>query len=508
MRLNTIMLSVLYACITEQHDLRLVALAALLCLFSCFTAVNLFLHASDAKGKSRAIWHAAAAIVFGSGVWATHFVAELAYNPGVPIGYDIGLTLLSIAIAMGVTWLGIAIALRYRMPEIGGALVGVAVGAMHYTGMAALRMPADLHWNFAYVGVSLAIGICVAALALHVVTRGATLRYRLAATTLLVLAICGLHFTAMAAVVLELNPYYTISGQVLAPELLAIAIAAVTVLIVALGLSSAFVDDQLARRAVSEAERLTRRVEERTAELQQAQALLLKQERFSALGELMATVAHELRNPMSAITNTVYTIKQTLRTTEVDVSRPIDRLERSVARCERIINDLVDFSNLREIQCRSVTADRWLTDLLDELKLPDGVKLVRRLDAPGRQLELDAALMRRVIVNLTENASQAMSEASETARDKVITIGTRVAGDRLDITVEDTGTGIPNDILHRVFDPLFSTKSFGTGLGLAVVKQVVEQHRGRIEIASVPGKGTKVTLLLPLAAQSAARAAA
>ncbi len=90
----------------------------------------------------------------------------------------------------------------------------------------------------------------------------------------------------------------------------------------------------------------------------------------------------------------------------------------------------------------------------------------------------------------------------------MITIGTRVAGDRLDITVEDTGTGIPSDILHRVFDPLFSTKSFGTGLGLAVVKQVVEQHRGRIEIASVPGKGTKVTLLLPLAAQSAARAAA
>jgi NO-binding membrane sensor protein with MHYT domain len=500
------MLSVIYACLTQQHDLRLVALAGLLCLFSCFTACNLFLHASDAKGKSRAVWHAAAAIVFGSGVWATHFVAELAYDPGIPIGYDIGLTLLSIAIAMAVTWLGVAIALRYRMPEFGGAVLGVAVGAMHYTGMAALRMPADLHWNFAYVGVSIAIGTCLAALAFHVLSRGTSLRYRLAATLLLVLAICGLHFTAMAAVVLELNPYVHVAGQVIAPELLAIAIAAVTVLIVALGLSSAFVDDQLARRAVSEAERLARRVEERTAELQQAQAQLLKQERFSALGELMATVAHELRNPMSAITNTVYTVKQTLRDSTVDVSRPLDRLERSVARCERIINDLVDFSNLREIQCRTVTADRWLTELLDELKLPEGVRLVRRLDAPGRQLNLDSALMRRVMVNLIENAGQALNDPEQTPRDKVITIGSRVAGDRLELAVEDTGTGIPPEILHRVFDPLFSTKSFGTGLGLAVVKQVVEQHGGRIGIASVQGKGTTVTLLMPLAI--AAKAAA
>jgi NO-binding membrane sensor protein with MHYT domain len=147
------MLRVIYACIVEQHDLRLVVLAGLLCLFSCFTAANLFLHAAEARGRPRHLWHIAAAIVLGAGVWATHFVAELAYDPGIPVGYDIGLTGLSIVIAMGVTWLGMAVALRYKANEIGGAMIGAAVGGMHYVGMAALRLPADLHWNFSYVGL-------------------------------------------------------------------------------------------------------------------------------------------------------------------------------------------------------------------------------------------------------------------------------------------------------------------------------------------------------------------
>ena len=492
------MLQVIYACVVDRHDLRLVGLAALLCLFSCFTTANLFVHAKEAKGPSQRLWHIAASIVFGAGVWSTHFVAELAYDPGVPVGYEFGLTALSIVIAMMVTWLGLGVALRYKANEIGGAIVGAAICAMHYTGMAALRMPADLHWNFDYVGLSLAFAVVFAAAALRVLAMGVTLRYRAAATTLLVLAIVGLHFTAMAGVVLELNPYVHVPDQVLAPELLAIAIAAVTVLIIALGLSGAFVDDQLARRAVSEAERLARRFEERTAELQRAQAQLLRQERFSVLGELMATVAHELRNPMSAIANTVFTLRQSIEGSGLDLERPMKRLERSIGRCERIINDLVDFSNLRDIQCRTVTVDAWLVEVLNEQKLPGGVMLARCLVTGDRQANFDVNLMRRVLGNLIENASQALTEEGNTPRDRLIIVSSRIVADRLEIAVEDTGVGIPAEILPRVFDPLFSTRSFGTGLGLAVVKQVVEQHHGKIDIASEPGHGTRVSLSIPL----------
>jgi len=493
------MFGTLYTCIAEQHDLRLVALAALLCLFSCFTASNLFLHAADSRSRPRLGWEVAAAMVFGAGVWSTHFVAELAYEPGIPVGYDIGLTSLSIAIAMAVTWAGMVVALRYRMPEIGGAIMGGAVGAMHYVGMAALRMPAVLHWNFSFVGLSLAIGICLAALALHALASGTSLRCRMAGTTLLVLAICGLHFTAMAAVVLEPDSSIAVSGQVMAPELLAIAIAAVTVLIVALGLSSAYVDDQLARRAIIEAERLARRVEERTAELHAAQELLLRQERHSALGELMATVAHELRNPMSAIANTVFTIKQSIAGSGLDLGRPIGRLERSVARCERLINDLVEFSARREIQPRLLGLDVWLEEVLATLQLPDGIALIRRLDAAGKQTRLDVNLMRRAISNIIDNASQALSESEREARDRQIVVSTHLAADRLELRIADNGVGIPAAILPKVFDPLFSTRNFGVGLGLSVVKQIVEQHAGTIAIASVEGKGCTVDIRLPLA---------
>jgi NO-binding membrane sensor protein with MHYT domain/anti-sigma regulatory factor (Ser/Thr protein kinase) len=497
------MFGAVYACVTQQHDLRLVALAACLCLFSCFAAGNLFLHAVDAKGRPRHYWHAAAALVFGAGVWSTHFVAMLAYEPGVPVGYDIELTALSIVIAMVVTWLGMAVSLRFDEREFGGAIIGVAIGAMHYTGMAALRLPADVYWNFSYVGVSLAVGICGGAAALRVLTMGRGLHWRLAATLLFVVAICGLHFIGMTAVVLRLDPVVTVPEQVLAPELLAVVISAVTILIVTIGLSSSFVDDQLARRAIGEAARLAQRIEERTAELRHTQARLLRQERLSALGELTATIAHELRNPMGAASNTIFTIKQMAAGAGLDLARPIGRLERSIARCERIIGDLLNFSSPRDVQRRPLAIDDWLQTVLDEQRLPEGVTLARALGVG--QASVDAGLLRRVIENLIENACQAVAEHHEPGERRV-TVASRVSGDGLEISVADTGAGIPASILPKVFDPLFSTKSFGTGLGLPVAKEIVEQHGGTIAIESVEGSGTKVTLRIP-APPAAAKAA-
>src|SRR5437879_2712749 len=126
-----------FDCITEQHDLRLVLLAAVICQFSCYTASNLVVRSRTAGGRSGLAWLTGAAVIFGAGVWSTHFVAELAFNPGVPLGYDADLTLASIAVAMVVTWIGLFV-WHCSHTALGGAIVGAAVGAMHYTGMAAL----------------------------------------------------------------------------------------------------------------------------------------------------------------------------------------------------------------------------------------------------------------------------------------------------------------------------------------------------------------------------------
>jgi diguanylate cyclase len=142
----------------------------------------------------------------GGGVWAFHFISELAYEPGFPIGYDAGLTAISLVTAIGAVWLAMFVAYRFAAPVLGGAMIGAGIAVMHYEGMAALRAPAQLHWDAGYVLASVAIAMTFAAAAIRVSSWEPALRGRLMAVVLLVLAIVGLHFTAMAAVTLVPDP--------------------------------------------------------------------------------------------------------------------------------------------------------------------------------------------------------------------------------------------------------------------------------------------------------------
>ena len=242
---------------------------------------------------------------------------------------------------------------------------------------------------------------------------------------------------------------------------------------------------------------LARRVEERTAELKAAHGELVRKERLSALGQLTATMAHELRNPLSAIRNTLFAVKETAANKGVDLERPLTRVERSVARCDRIINDLLDYTRVKELHLAELVPDPWIEEVLSEQRLPAGIELERRLNADCT-IAIDPERVRRVLINLIDNAAQAMPED---ARERKITVTTALVDDRFEFVVADTGGGIPADVLPKVFEPLFSTKSFGTGLGLPMVKQIVEQHGGTITIASEAGKGTRVTVRLNRLAQ-------
>ncbi len=244
-------------------------------------------------------------------------------------------------------------------------------------------------------------------------------------------------------------------------------------------------------------EDLERRVEARTAELQVAQAEILRKERLSALGQLTATVAHELRNPLSSIRNTLFTIKETLAGAALSLDRPIGRMERSISRCNGIISDLLDYTRSHELRRRPVTADKWLDETLCEQQIPAGITLVRNFGASGYRINVDTERMVRVVVNLIENAVQALNEPDAPRKERLVKITTGVRDGNYDLMIEDTGPGIPDHVLPKVFEPLFSTKSFGTGLGLPTVKQIVEQHGGQIAITSKSGAGTRVAITLP-----------
>jgi NO-binding membrane sensor protein with MHYT domain len=246
-----------YSCLTEQHDLRLVLLAALICIAACSISMRLFIRANDAEKDRALLGLFGAATVFGAGVWATHFIAELAYEPGIPIGYDAGLTAISFLAAIGAVWLGMYVAHRYAAPALGGAMIGAGIATMHYIGMAALRAPAQQHWDAGYVLASIAVAMTFAAAAVRVSSCGPVLRSRMLAVGLLALAIVGLHFTAMAAVTLVPDPLIAVPGHAVAPTILALAIGTVMALIAGLGVLGA-VDNYLAERLRRSADHLAR----------------------------------------------------------------------------------------------------------------------------------------------------------------------------------------------------------------------------------------------------------
>lgn len=239
-------------------------------------------------------------------------------------------------------------------------------------------------------------------------------------------------------------------------------------------------------------------VEERTQDLKAAQEKLVRKERLAILGQLTASVGHELRNPLGTIRSSIFSVKEKISGKGLGLERNIDRLERSISRCNRIIEDLLDFSRIHTFKFKLTAIDAWIESVLNEQNLPEKITLRKEL-ASGVEILLDHAQFRRAIINVFDNACQAMLEGqSKDRKELTLFVRTRVAGKRLEILMDDTGPGIPSDVFPNIFEPLFSTKVFGVGLGLPIVKQIMEQHNGGVEINSKQGKGTEVILWLPI----------
>jgi signal transduction histidine kinase len=241
------------------------------------------------------------------------------------------------------------------------------------------------------------------------------------------------------------------------------------------------------------------------AEKAEAEAELARKDRLSNLGQLTASIAHELRNPLSTIRNSLHVIQETAEKRAVDIERPLSRVTRCIQRCERLLDDLVEYSAAGAPARRPTRLDIWLGEVLDDQKLPDGVAIHRDFGTPDGIVDLDTKRFRVVIANLLENAAQAIAAGSAPHSPHVIKVTTR-ATDAITIQVEDDGCGMSPEILPRVFEPLFSTKGYGTGLGMPTVKQVVEQHGGTIAIETELGRGTTVVIVLPLLAHQRAAA--
>ncbi len=249
----------IYSCIAFAHDLKLVGLAALVCVLASFAAINLLRHARISHGHMRGVWLAVSAITTGFGIWATHFIAMLAFTPGIPSGYNIILTILSLVAAILLTGAGLAVSLipHWRHgPWVGGAIVAGGIAAMHYTGMAAFEIAGIILWDPVLVATSVVLGAAIGAVALPVGLHGKEEKWKIGGAVLLTLAICSHHFTAMGAVSIIPDPTMEVSQSALPAGWLAVGVAIASFAIIGLALAGVVLDIRDHRRSALEVDRM------------------------------------------------------------------------------------------------------------------------------------------------------------------------------------------------------------------------------------------------------------
>lgn len=236
-----------------------------------------------------------------------------------------------------------------------------------------------------------------------------------------------------------------------------------------------------------------------TETLESTMTARAKLERLATIGQLTATVSHELRNPLGTISTSVDLIRERTRDGDPAMERTLDRVDRSVARCDAIIAELLDFAKTGNLELETTEFDPWLETLFREEQFPEAVTFWYELHT-GAVVSLDRERFRRVVINLVNNACQALTSDGRGAPDdrKIVTVATRLEREDVVFSISDNGPGIPADVLPEVFEPLFTTKTKGVGLGLTVVKNIIEQHGGTVMMTNVETGGARVDVRLPL----------
>jgi PAS domain S-box-containing protein len=255
---------------------------------------------------------------------------------------------------------------------------------------------------------------------------------------------------------------------------------------------------------------LEQRVVERTRQLQLAQEKIFRQEKLAMLGQLAGGVGHELRNPLGIISNAIYYLKYIQPDADEKVRQYYAMIEQEVHTSEKIITDLLDFARLDSTDRELLSVRELVQRTLTRFAVPESIQTSLEISEDLPKVFADLSQMEQVLGNLTVNACQAMASLRSTTdvtlkvpttgvvKGGVLTISARRQKGMVGIAVKDTGTGITPENMARIFEPLFTTKSKGIGLGLAVSRKLAEANGGRIEVKSELGRGSTFTLFLPV----------
>lgn len=240
-------------------------------------------------------------------------------------------------------------------------------------------------------------------------------------------------------------------------------------------------------------EALEARVEQRTRQLTEAQDALVRREKLAVLGQVAGSVGHELRNPLGVISNAVYFLKSVLTGADPTTLEYLDMISDEIGVADRIVGDLLDSVRTKPPHPQSLTVAEIVEPSLRKCVVPQNVSVRVAIDRALPRARVDGMQVQQVFRNLISNAVEAMP------RGGVLELRAEAADDgrTLRVRVTDTGTGIAPEVRDRLFQPLFTTKARGIGLGLVVVRNLTTANGGSVEVESVVGQGTTFTVTLP-----------
>jgi len=231
-------------------------------------------------------------------------------------------------------------------------------------------------------------------------------------------------------------------------------------------------------------------------ELRETQEQLIRSEKLAAIGQLASGVSHELRNPLGAIKNAAFYVRRRIAKTDLPATEPRVReflgiIDEEADAANKVISDLLGFSRVAKPTVSPVSIAGVIEDALKHTPMSENVDLAKNIDNNLPMVMGDADQIRQVFINIVLNAQQAMADGGR------LEIRARSKGEFVEVEFADTGSGIPESVINKIFDPLFSTKAKGVGLGLSVCKSILERHGGDIRVESEVGRGTTFMVYLP-----------
>lgn len=455
-----------------------VARSALIAIAASYVALDFAGRATTAKGRPRAWWLSGGAIAMGIGIWEVFFKGTVVFRLPVPVVYHWPTVLASLLMAICASAVGLFLASLRRIGRaeavIGSITMGGAITSMHYVGMAAMRLPAVIHYSPLLVTASILLAIVFSLLALLLVfdlPQGAneTVPRKLNGALLLGIAVIGMHYTGMAAArfipASAPNLVHTMNFAPFSSS----GVAIITLIV----LLATVITSSTERRHTALALRVS-------------QAELERVTRAMAVGELTTTVAHEINQPLTAVVTDVSASLRWLaqeppnldeaRAAMVVAIREANRASDVIGRIRALLRNTPAPMRKLEIKDLIVEAVAMVRSELKGRRIAAKIELAS--DTPpvlGDRIQLE-----QLFLNLIKNGIDAiaMSTAEETPREIVI----KATEDHecVLVQVRDTGKGIDPGQMDRIFEPLFTTKPQGIGMGLAISRSIVEAHGGRL----------------------------